>query len=294
MEIQARAVPFPRTPPLQLDLDHSEQVLRTVSAITIDPFKNSLFYFFPFLQAFSNSYVEIRKNDPAQEAMMPALTKGMILREIRDLTEAAEIKRILIPYASLNHSFLSCGGSFSWTRPAIFMPHQHLFRIGKSPFTQETPQDQLAADPWKYTDDETRYLIARELGHIKQNDQLLRIGLKIALIAIVFFFYASPISFISGCFLLALSIGTHLISEKSCEAKMDVIGVDILTRRLNNRRRAIDTALSTLDKMRRQNLFRRQHSKLCTLYITKSGNNVLDFNHPFLTSRIERLQKMLT
>lgn len=281
-----------QTPPLQLDLDHTEQLLRTFSAITVDPYKNALYYFFPFISAFCSSYTEIRENDPAQEAMMPSQAKAMILREILDLTEAAGIKRKVVSYTALNHSFSNAGGSLSFTKPALFIPHQHLFRVGKNPFTQETPQDNLSADLWNYSDDETRFLISRELGHIKQNDALLRIAMKIALIASLFILYTTPIGWFAGAIVMAASIGLYLISERGFQAKMDCVAVDIVAKRLGDRKRATDAAISALEKMKCQNLARREHSSLCRLYITKTGNNLFDFNHPFLSSRIARLRAL--
>ena len=289
MAVQPIRAPLPT---FQIDLDHSEQFFRVISAVTVDPFKNAVCYFFPFITAFFAHYIEIRENDPTQEAMMPSLSKSLILREIGNLTTAARIRRKIISYTTLNHAFLNCGGSASLTTPALFMPHQHLWRIGKSPFTLERPQDALAADLWKYTDDETRFWIARELGHIKQNDQLLRIAMKIALIASLFILYATPLGALTGMTVFGAAIGLHLVSEKRFEAKMDAVAVDIVARRLNDPRRAVRAALSALDKKRRQNLARRENNFFSRFYITRSGNNVIDFN-PFLTSRIERVQKLL-
>ena len=94
-----------QTPPLQFDLDHSAQVLETISAVTVDPYKGALFYFIPFLKAFSSSHVEMRENDPAQEAMMPSPTKSLILREIHELKLAAGIARPVAAYTALNYAF---------------------------------------------------------------------------------------------------------------------------------------------------------------------------------------------
>lgn len=277
-------------PSLQLDLDHTEQVIRTISAITIDPFKNILFYVFPWIGAMSGNYIEMRGNDPAQEAMMPAAPKASILREICLLKNAAGIRGKVIPYTGLNHSFSNCGGGFSLTNPALFIPHQHLFRAGRNPFTQD---NDLPLGDWNYTDDETRFLIARELGHIKYNDQLLRIAMKITLLAAIFTIYATPIGMFGGCAGLAAAVALHLISEKCFAAKMDLVAVEILSHHINDRPRAIQTALSALNKMIRQNIARRENSRICHLYISKLGNNLLDFQNPFLTSRIQRLQNLI-
>ena len=280
-----------QTPPLQFDLDHSAQVLETISAVTVDPYKGALFYFIPFLKAFSSSHVEMRENDPAQEAMMPSPTKSLILREIHELKLAAGIARPVAAYTALNYAFSNAGGSLSLTKPALFIPHQHLFRVGKSPFTQETAQDNLSPDLWNYTDDETRFFIARELGHIKKNDALLRVAMKTAQIAALVILCATTLGWIIGGVVMGASIALHLVSERLFQSKMDTSAVEIAAKRLGDRPRALRAGLSALEKLQKQNLARREHSFLCRIYISDRGNNFLDFNHPPLTARIDRLRK---
>lgn len=289
----AAAAIAPR-PPLRIELDHAEHLMRAVSAITIDPYKSFVYYFFPVLGAFMSSYVEMRRNDPAQVAMMPEGPKDLILREIQNITDCAGIRRGVVPYCGLTHSFYSLGGSLSLTKPALFMPHHHIFRPGKSYFTQERAEENLPQELWSFSDDETRFFISRELGHIIKNDGLLRIAIKVAIIAAAFVFYATPLGFIGGAVIFIAALGMYLFSERSFQAKMDIFGVDILAKRLgNNQRRATEVAIAALTKLQRQNIERREQSKLCRIYTTKSGNNILDLNHPFLTTRIARLQAHL-
>jgi Zn-dependent protease with chaperone function len=149
----------------------------------------------------------------------------------------------------------------------------------------------LASDLWSFTDDETRFLVARELAHIHKNDALLRIAMKTALLASLFILYATPIGWFAGCLVMAASAVLHLLSERSFQAKMDLAAIEIVSKRLGDRPRAIKAALSVLEKLQNQNLARREHSALCRLYLSKSGNNFLDFCRPYITSRIDRIRK---
>jgi len=281
--------------PLRIELDHAAYLMDAVSSLTVDPKKSLVFYLFPILGALASSYVEMRLNDPAQAAMMPEGPKEFVLREIQNLTECAGIRRKVVPYCGLTHSFYSCGGTLSLTKPALFMPHHHIFRPGKSFFTQERAEENLSLELWNFSDDETRFFICRELGHIKKNDALLRIAIKVAIIAAVFVFYATPLGLLGGLVLFITALGLYLYSERSFQAKMDLVAVDILAIRLgNNQRRATEVAIAALRKLQRQNLDRRERNKLCRLYITKKGGaNLLDFKHPLLPSRIAILNSRL-
>ncbi|HSX26941.1 MAG TPA: M48 family metalloprotease [Chlamydiales bacterium] len=275
----------------RIDLDHTEQLMRAVAAFTVDPLKNIVFYTFPFLRAMSSNYVQMRENDASQDAMMPSTHKSLILGEIENLSLAAKISRTVLCYAALNHHFGSYGGGCSLTKPAVFLPIQHLFRIGLPPFTQ-APDPTLAGGLWNFSDHQTRFLICRELAQIKHNNVMLRIAIKISLIAAGFVFYATPLSWMGGLILFITALALYILSEKRFESKMDQFAVDILAQKLD-RPLAIQTAIQTLEKMVEQNIARRNVNPLCRLYTRPNGNNLLDLTHPFLTSRIQRLKKMI-
>lgn len=269
--------------------DHLEELSRGASVLTMDPMKSTLFYFFPFIGAFFSNYQQLR-SDPSLEAMMPPAQTELMLREIQVLTDCAGIQREVVPYIALNHTFSSCGGSFSFTKPALFIPEQHLFRrAGASPFPQEQPLEQLRQKTWVFSDDETRFLICRELGQIGENSILLKIAIKIAILAAVFMIYATPFGWSAGVALWISAIGLYICSERYYQEKADIVGTEILGKRIQN---PVRVAIDALEKMRQQNLARRENSALARLYITESGNNVLDFiRRPYLTTRIECLRQ---
>lgn len=286
------AIAAPR-PHFRFDLDHAEQLFRGISNLALPPARNFFFFAFPMLRAFSTGHVELRDNDPAQNGMLPPEPKALILREIEHLSALAGIQRKVAAYSALSHAFSSAGGAHSLTAPALFLPHQHLFRPGKSPFTQEQPEDNLAGELWNYTDDETRFFICRELSQIKKSNALIRIAAKVCFLAAVFVFYTLPFGFLSGGALMGISLALFLHSEKKFEAQMDIRGAHLLGRRLNDPARAVRAAISALEKQIRQNLARKNENRLCRLYISRMGNNPLDLFHSFLTTRIARLRRLL-
>lgn len=273
-----------------LPLEHVETLSRMASIVTLDPYKNALYYFFPFAGAYFNGYQELQSH-PSREAMMPQAPTQQILQEITDLTACAGIHRKVIPYIALNTQFMSCGGTYSLTKPALFIPAHHLFRsAGMSPFLQERPDENLRARPWIYSDNEIRFFLCRELGQIKENSVLLRIAIKVAIIATLFVIYASPFGWSLGLGLCIGVSGLYIVSERIFQARADIKGVEILTRKLNSRPQAKQIAIEALEKQRRQNLYLRERTKLGRFYITKNGNNTLDFVHRYLTRRIEDLR----
>ena len=216
-----------RAPNYSIPTDHLEQVTRSIAALTIDPYKNAVYYFFPAIGAFFNDYQPL-KIDPALEAMMPVGPTNRMLREIRDLTESAGITREVMAHVALNHQFSSYGGSLSVTKPAILIPDQHLFRKNAiSAFGDERPEENLRARPWIFSDNETRFLIARELGQIKENSALLRIAIKVTVIVALFTIYASPFGWPMGICLFGAVLGMYIVSERRFQAKADRLGAEI-------------------------------------------------------------------
>lgn len=266
---------------------HIEQFSRGVSALTVDPYKNTIYYFFPFIAAIFSNYQELRL-DPSLEAVMPREATNPILREIQNLTELAEIQRAVTPYIALNHQFSSCGGTYSLTSPALFIPAQHLFRRAPlSSFAREQPLENLEQNLWVFSDNETRFMITRELGQIKESNTLLKVAIKVTILATIFTLVATHLSLGYSLTLFASAGLMYITSERFLSQRADLLGAEILGKRIQN---PVQVAINALDKVRRQNLYRREHSNLAAWYITKDGNNLLDFLHPFLTTRIQGLR----
>lgn len=272
-----------------LPSDHLEQLSRAVSTVTVDPYKSIVYYFFPKIGAYFNNYQALRQDDPSLEAMMPRAFVSPMLEEVQLLTRCAQIERPVVPYIALNFHFAHCGGSYSLNDPALFIPEQHFFRrAGASPFPQERAEEGLAERPWVLSDHQVRFLLCRELGQIKQNSLMLRLAIKIEILAALFATFV--LGWLTACVLWIGALGLYVIAERYFEARADLLGAQILGRRLRNPAKAKQIAIATLEKLRLQNLSRRENSWIARVYITGSGNNLLDFTHPFLTTRIARLQ----
>lgn len=278
----------PVLPPLAMDTSHVEEIYQTFMNMTSSPVKNLINHFIPSLGAVTHRGIEIKRDDETQESMMPLRICRSIFQEIQLLSEAAFLSREPLIYTALSHNFSSYGGSLSLTRPILFIPHQHLFRQGKNPFTQETPEDRLSENLWNFSDDEIRFLISRLMGDVKENG-IYRIAIKTALFVFLFFAYGLPLSFCSGIG-MGLAVGCiYLSAERIFEAKNDRAGLKILKNRLGDEARAKKAALNALNKMKQANLFRRTNNLLCRLYISREGNNWLDLTHPSIHTRIENL-----
>ncbi len=268
--------------------DCIEQLSRVAGTLTIAPFRNLTQYLFPFVGAYFSAHYELRV-DSSLEAEMPVKETGLMLKEIEHLTRCARIGRRVVPYVALSHMFTGYGGKYSITKPALFIPEQHLFRRGHSSFPQEKDGENLAQNKWMFSDDEVRFFIARELGQIKTSSSLLAVVIKIATFAASFIFYATPMGWSVALPVFAGAVGLYIISEKFFQAKADLLGVEILKRRGIQNPEKI--ALGALEKLRFQNLYRRENSSFARFYILGSGDNLLDITHPFLSSRIKKLQK---
>ena len=297
-----------RRPCCECELDHMEELVRAIAAVTVDPIRNIASFFFPSLSAYFSNYTKLRPDDRAQTARFGAPEHRIrILNEVEQLRQAAGIWRNVGTYTSDYHAFSSCGGTCSIDTPTLIVPHYHFFRRERPNFldpAQDLANDPLKKDPWRYTDDETRFFIGRELAHITANYAILRVVIKILFVAALFSIYALPVGWIGGAILLLIDIGIYLISERCIQRRIDLKGVKILTKRFETEfpkeeavRLAATAAHSALKKQVEQNIRRRDrndaehYNPLCRLYVTKKGNNLLDVNHPFLTSRIAQLEE---
>lgn len=257
----------------------SIQPSRLVSILTLNPLTSALHYFLPFTKSFSNNFQEITRNS-SETAMMPQATIDLLFQEVGNLKRHAGVEREITIYTALNHQFESFGGNFSFSCPSISIPYQHLRCFG-----QALPDENLRENRWVYSDDETRFLIACELGAIGANSALLRIAIKVTGVTSMFLIYACAVGAIFGSVLFIGSLALYAYSEVRVESRADIEGAEILGRLLNNRPRAFQIAIEALEKQRKFNLYYRENSDYSA--ITKKGNDLSDFNHFWLTDRID-------
>ncbi len=264
--------------------DHRELFFKGISILTIDPYVNLFSYLFPSLGTCSSQKLQ---TDLSLEPMMPFVETEPMLEEIKALATHTGIKREISTYITLNQTLSSNGGRYSIGTPNLSIPVHYLFRPNQQGnFLNGAHGDWFRDSSWVFSDDETRFLIARELAKIQTSSLFLKIAIKVAIIAALVISFTDGIAL--GAALYIGILGVQLLLKRDSETKADIKAVETLReRKVVN---PTSPALSALEKMGRQNLARRENSLLSRLYITQSGNNVLDFIHPFLTTRMEKLE----
>jgi hypothetical protein len=275
-----RSLQIPSFP--QIDLNHSEQFLNGLLHATRTPIEQIAFYLFPSLGDFFAYHMELRQKDPSQETIISPKIKASVFQEVIQLKKAAKIERYLGIYTALSQHFSSFGGPFSISSPTLKIPYSAL----QSPWKED-----LIKQPyhlWKESHGDHLFFLARELGKIKSPLFFFFTVSKISFV--VFFYFFSPHRII---FLVISSIALHFFLEKKLQNRMDVLGVKILSKYLENEDLAKKIALEALLKIKDQNLARREYNLWCRFYVTKSGNNFLDLTHDPITKRIRRMTPKL-
>ena len=278
-----------------LEGDHTEELARICSSITMfDPVKTAISYLLPWVGAWLSNQVELRKGDRLQEMLLTSRAKTIAFDLVRRLKETAEIEGDVALYTSLNYRCSSYGGTFSLGAPIISVPLYFLTKHQVSIFegaVEENPEEPPEA--WNFNSDEVTFLIAWEMAHIKSNDALLRIASKTLLVASLFFFFTMPAPvLVSSSLIVAIGV-LYLILERQIHAKLDIEAVNILIKYFGgDTQKAVGAAASALEKLINQNITRKEWKSWWNgFYLTKSGNNLLDLDHPFLTNRLKRVRE---
>lgn len=283
------AIPKTTPSPYRFEFDHSEAVMRAIYALTIDPLINIFCYIVPWIGAYSAYQMQIRPNDKLQMSLFSESSKTAIAEKIDALRIKAGIGRKVDFYTSLNFSCSSYGGTYSITNPVVSIPAPFLITPGTSIFSESNPTVQEDDQKWIFTTDEVSFFVAREMANIQSNDNFLRLLTRVLFVGILFFIATIPTTVFLGAAMGGLSALLYVHSEKKFEAKLDLLAVKILTAYYNDSDRAHNAALSALEKLRQQNIGRRETNSFCRYYITEEGNNLIDLIHPFLTARIKQV-----
>jgi hypothetical protein len=278
---------------IALPLAGMTQILSNAEDIFLDPIKNTIYYFVPFFGAMNSKYTPINANDSSQRHLISDTTRDTILHEIEVLRQNAHLRRQIRTFTALNVNPTSYGGLLSLTQPVLVVPYEYLFRPDGTHFGSEKDDENLADKTHIFSDDETRFLIAREIGHLKYNDAFFKTAAKIVLIAAAVLLCMTPLGWIGTAILVAGAFTVFVIADRIYEGKIDLFAAQIVGTAIKDDRRALLAALNALKKLRAQNLEKRKNNFLSRLFITSEGNNLLDFKHPLLTSRIRTMQKML-
>ena len=269
------------------------QICSGAQNIALDPIKNTIYYFVPFFGAMSSKYTPIAPNDASSLHIISDVAKDRILNEVECIRKCANLYRKVQVYTALNVSPLSYGGSLSLTQPLIVIPYENLFRPTGSSFGEEKFEEGLAKNIHVFSDDETRFFIAREMGHLKFNDAIFKTAAKVMLIAAALILCTTPLGWLGTAAIVGGAFMIYLIADRVYESKIDIFAAKTVALAIGDDRRAVSAALNALKKWRAQNLERREKNLLNRLYLTQAGNNLFDFKNPLLSSRILAMQKCL-
>ena len=88
-------------------------------------------------------------------------------------------------------------------------------------------------------------------------------------------------------------ITIYLTADRVYESRIDLLAASIVGKVIHDNKKAAEASCNALKKIRSLNLERRSQSLLSRLYLTRAGNNLLDFQNPLLTTRIKEMQEHL-
>jgi hypothetical protein len=266
-----------------IPLQHYEHGTSALYALTIDPIKDLFDYFIPFVGAWMTGHRPLMLC-PSQEGLMPQEETKRMVKEINDLTKAAGIYRTVVPYFGLNHRFAHSGGPLSLTAPALLIPEQAFFRKNGPSFGQD---QSYRGSLWTFSDDETRFLLARELAQLGINSSLLRLIVKIAFVTSLIAVFTLPFTTLQATLLLISAVAFYILIERLFQSASDKRAIEILKKMgIENGK---EVAKGVLEKLQKQNLYLREQSALVRLYINAKGDNALDLLYPRLSERIHFL-----
>lgn len=277
---------------LALELADISRMWGKIQDVALDPVKNTLYYFVPFLGAMSSKFTQISPKDPIR-SLIPDEAKDKILSEVDRIAQRAKLPFSYNLYTSLRQPPMSYGGNLSLTKPVLVLPYEWLMRPNHSSFGAEQKAENLDKNINLYTDNETRFLIAQEICHLKSNDSLIKTAAKVLLCVAAVFLYATPLGWAGTAAIIAGALLIYLIVDRRNEGKIDKMAVQLIGEAIKDEKKATESALSALKKLSAQNIEKRNEGFFYRLFITKSGNDLLDLKHPLITSRIQAMQKHL-
>lgn len=278
-----------------------EKIGKAVSAITLDPFKNSFYYAFPWFKLVqSGGWIPLYpKNSPhgqeqIEEKVITEDQRTQLFALIEQFKQLAKIQRTILPHLSNGESFSSVGGTYSISSPGLIIPDTKITK------------EQISGD--------TQFRIAREIGHIKKNDALIRLVMKIIIITAILIAFAaathgigilaglamfttattSTLSWTGYGLFFAITIPLHIYLEKYYQGQMDKEGLKLLAQKIkcDNEHLSEEKAKAQAKQIALKALYDEKEwnkSHRC-FYITNEGDNRLDLSYPPLTERIKALE----
>ena len=187
------------------------------------------------------------------------------------------------------YSLHSFGGKFSLGTPLLSIPDFYLTRPDKTLLGEEEPKN-----PHLFSNEETSFLIARELGYIAHNHSVLRLAIKVTFFASGILALFGPLGVLCKFLISGISLGCLIWEERTFQQQMDKIGVEILAQTYPDKsiQRAAQVAINTLTKIQDLNKESRRENRKLRWFISARGDNWLDITMPPLTQRVQALEKL--
>jgi hypothetical protein len=254
----------------------------------LNPFKDVVTYLFPKIRLAFTGAVEIRaKEDARIDYLISQERRGEIESQVGELAQIAGVPTPSI-YASTKDSFYSEGSGrlgklSSCFKPIIHLPLRHIMGVNEK-----------TRDSWQPKNGETEFFILRQLGHIKWNDQAIKLVARVAIVAALFLLYFHPLGLavalpISIALLVAATL-IHCNTHSTQALRLDAFAVEHLAKRYDgNELQAAHVAIEALTKIQKQNIYRRERGgRLSRLAYTPEGNSRFTLG-PTLSLRIAAL-----
>ncbi len=153
-------------------------------------------------------------------------------------------------------------------------------------------QQILRESHWRFTDQETRFLMLRSLVQIRMNDSMFKIIARVAMVAAIVLLKLSPLSWPISLTILFVAIIIYFAVDRYTQGKLDSEAVKSLMKISDSQIDAVDAALSAVKKLRDQNLELKGARRLAGILIDAEGNERFNLGAPSLTKRIRELEAL--
>lgn len=153
-------------------------------------------------------------------------------------------------------------------------------------------QQILRESHWRFTDQETRFLVLRSLVQIRMNDSMFKIIARVAMVAAIILLKISPLSWPISLTILLLAVLLYFAIDRYTQGKLDSEALKSLMKISDSKVDAVEAALNALKKIKEQNLELKGARRLANILIDKEGNERFNLGAPPLSKRIREIEKL--
>ncbi len=258
----------------------------TEASSLLSPIKDIFTYALPSQGLkFSNAWEVKTVNDESLNSRVSLNDRVSAVEEIKKLAMKSGLDGDIAVYASDELTYSSFGGRFSFTKPVILVPAEHLWRNeNRGAFGAQTDEEALVNDTWRYTDQETQFLILRQMARIKKSDSLLKLAARVVMVAAVVLLFLGPVTWVVSLSVFATALLFYFFIERVLHTYYDQKACKLSGK--------TDDAISALEKQQKQNLYYKSQSRSANFLINSKGDERFNLSTSSLSTRIERLKKL--